>query len=174
VTRPKREGQKLLRQALGAAANGMGPEARGQRERTLVDKWRSEERVGRGEWRRARRTEHSRILEHVLATNEAPAVVEHSAAGGDDQDEVCRCARRVYYQCSRRASLAASVGSVDSNVYPFSSQQPPKRRSRSAFSNVLEQPDTRTEYVAPFYSMRAMASASPEMHNDRQRGRVAC
>jgi len=142
----------------------------------VVDEWRSEEGQEReGTWRvaaRARRAEeHSRILEHVLATNEAPTVVKHYAAGEDDQDGVCKS---VHYKSSQRARTFLDA-SMDSNVYWFLSQQPPRRRNRSASSNVPDQLHTHVQNTEhPFYSMRATASASPKNANGRRRRQVAC
>jgi hypothetical protein len=127
--------------------------------RTLVDEGRSEEvKEGRSEagergteWRREEDGEgDSRILcEHVLATNETPTVVEHSAAGDVDHDGVFR---GPYEEYSQRSStflwaLTAIPGSRVSNE---------QRRRRTASPNILEQPRPRTECVAPFSSMGAM------------------
>ena len=74
VTLPQCEGQKLLRQALGAAAKR-------KMDRTIGSaRWSTSRGVKRGVGTRGGRAEHSRILEHVLATNEASTVVEHYAA----------------------------------------------------------------------------------------------
>lgn len=81
------------------------------------------------EERRRERTD-SRILEHVLATNETPTVVKHDTAGEDVQVGVFR---RVYYNGInvRRRSFDASAQAARELVLESATTQTTKRGTPS-------------------------------------------
>jgi len=130
------------------------------------------QREGARRWRRGREGRegrHSRILEQdILATNETPTVVEHGAAGEDDEDGVFRGVYSLLNTQRRSSTLLWTLTVTGSRVSngPDGEIEPLRRTFQSHQIHVQNMQHA-------FDSMRATASTKAKNANGRRR-RVAC